>query len=118
VSVRCLADEDLQAGIVDGLRSREPTVDILDVKTGGLRGKSDPDLLKLAAEEHRVLITHDRHTMTRHARERIGAGAQMTGVFILPQAPASVGSIIEWLLLVWTESEPEEWGDQIIFVSF
>jgi hypothetical protein len=33
------------------LRSREPAVDILDVKTAGLRGMKDPALLELAAQQ-------------------------------------------------------------------
>jgi hypothetical protein len=49
VTVRFLADEDLDADIIQGLRSREPAIDILDVKTAELRGTGDPELLELAA---------------------------------------------------------------------
>jgi hypothetical protein len=38
VTVRFLADEDLRDSIIHGLRSREPALDILDVKSAGLRG--------------------------------------------------------------------------------
>ncbi|MBV9397537.1 MAG: hypothetical protein JO062_06140 [Bryobacterales bacterium] len=41
-----MADENVEADIVDGLRSREPAIDILHVKTAGLRGTGDPALLK------------------------------------------------------------------------
>ena len=34
--------------IVAGLRSREPAIDILDVKSADLRGTKDPRLLELA----------------------------------------------------------------------
>jgi predicted nuclease of predicted toxin-antitoxin system len=34
------------------------------VKTAGLRGTQDPDLLELADQQGRILLTHDRHTMT------------------------------------------------------
>jgi hypothetical protein len=47
VTVRFLADEDLDADIVAGLRSREPAIDIVDVKTAGLRGTKDPFCWKL-----------------------------------------------------------------------
>jgi hypothetical protein len=47
VTVRFLADEDLHAGIIDGLRSREPAIDLIDAKTAGLRGRKDPVLLEL-----------------------------------------------------------------------
>jgi len=38
------------------------------------------------------------------------------GVFIVPDRPSAIGAIIEWLLLVWTASEAEEWRDQIVYV--
>jgi hypothetical protein len=42
VTVRFLADEDLDSDIIDGLQSREPAIDILDVKKAGHRGKRTP----------------------------------------------------------------------------
>jgi hypothetical protein len=38
VTVRFLADEDLDAAIVQGLQSPEPAIDILDVESAGLPG--------------------------------------------------------------------------------
>jgi predicted nuclease of predicted toxin-antitoxin system len=66
VSFRFLSEENIDSNIVQGLRSREPAIDILDVKTAGLRRDSDPDLLDIAAEQGRILITYDRNTITRH----------------------------------------------------
>lgn len=79
---RFLADEDIDSNILHGLRSWEPAVDILDVKNASLRGMADPALLELAAQQDRILITHDRHTMTRHFLERIAAGKSTSGLFI------------------------------------
>jgi hypothetical protein len=59
----------------------------------------DPALLELAAQQGRILITHDRRTMTRHVRERLAAGKSNPGLFIVPQRSA-IGEIVEWLLLV------------------
>jgi len=118
VTVRFLADEDVDGDIIQGLRSREPAIDILDVKTTGLRGTADPALLDLAAQQDRILITHDRHTMTRHFRERVDAEKPSPGVFILPQRQSAIGEIIESLLLVWTASQADEWRNQIEFLPF
>ncbi len=118
MTVRFLADEDLKAGIVQGLPSREPDIDILDVKTGGLRGTKDPALLELAAQHGRILITCDRHTMTRHFRDRLHAGKSTPGVFVLPQQRSAIGEAIECLLLVWTASQAEEWRDRIVYLPF
>jgi predicted nuclease of predicted toxin-antitoxin system len=84
VSFRFLADENIDSDIVQGLRSREPAIDILDVKTAGLRRASDPDLLEIAAEQGRILITYDRNTITRHFYDRLAAGKSSPGVFIVP----------------------------------
>jgi len=117
VTVRFLADEDLDSDIVSGLLSCEPSVDILDIKNAGLRGSKYPVLLELAAEQDRILITHDRRTMTRYFYERMAAAQSSPGVFIVPQSGA-IGDIIECLLLVWTASKPEEWRNQIVYLPF
>jgi len=116
VSVRFLADEDIDVDIVQGLRSREPAIDIPDVNSAGLRGTKDPALLELAAEQDRILISHDRNTMTRHFCERLVSGKSSPGVFIVPKRPSAIGDTIEWLLLVWAASRSEEWRDQIVYV--
>jgi predicted nuclease of predicted toxin-antitoxin system len=74
VTVRFLADEDLDFGIVEGLRSLEPAIDIRDVKAAGLRGAKDPVILEISAQQGRIVISHDRKTMIRHFKERLAAG--------------------------------------------
>jgi len=118
VTVRFLADENLDTGIIMGLRAREPAIDILDVKTAGLRGTADPTLLEIAAQQDRVLITYDRNTMPRHFRGRLDLGKPTPGVFILPQQESAIGEIIESLLLVWAASQAEEWRNQIAYLPF
>jgi hypothetical protein len=39
VTVRFLADEDVDGDIIKGLHSREPAIDILDVKTTDCEGQ-------------------------------------------------------------------------------
>ena len=116
MTVRFLADEDVAGGIIQGLRSREPAVDLLDVKTAGLRGTADPALLELAAKQDRILITHDRQTVPLYFRESLDAGKATPGVFVLPQQQSAIGEIIESLLLVWTASQAEEWRNQIVYL--
>jgi hypothetical protein len=117
VTVRFLADEDLDSDIIKGLRSREPAIDILDAKQAGLRGTKDPVLLEIAAQQERILISHDRRTMTRHFRERMAAGKANPGLFIVPQRRA-IGEVVESLLLVWTVTRADEWRDMIVYLPF
>ena len=115
--VRFLADENIDVGILQSLRSREPAIDILDVKAAGLRGMKDPALLELAAQQDRILISHDRRTMTLEFRDRLAAGKSSPGLFIAPQEPSAIGAVVEWLLLVWAASQPEEWRDRIVYIT-
>jgi hypothetical protein len=75
----------------------------LDAKRAGYRGIKDPLLLEIAARRERILISHDRRTMTRYFRDRLAAGKSSPGLFVVPQRKA-VGEVIESLLLVWTAS--------------
>jgi hypothetical protein len=118
VTVRFLADEDVRAGIIQGLRSREPAIDILDVKTAGLRGTKDTELLELAAQQGRIVISHDRETMIGYFRERLDSGKSTAGLFVVPQQPGAIREIIESLLLVWAASQAEEWRNQIAYLPF
>jgi hypothetical protein len=117
VTVRFLADEDLDSDIIDGLRSREPATDILDVKEAGLRATKDLALLELAALQDRIVISHDRRTMTRYFGERLAAGESNPGLFIVPQRRA-IAEVIESLLLVWSASQASEWRDAIVYLPF
>jgi hypothetical protein len=103
--------------LIEGLQSREPTIDVLDVKSAGLRGTADPALLELAAQEGRILITHDRRTMLSYITDRLHAGQPCSGAFVVPQN-AALGEIIESLLLVWVASQAEEWRNQIVYLPF
>jgi hypothetical protein len=98
MKVRFLADYDFNAEIVEGLLRRESSI---DVKTGfdaGLQGVPDLDVLDKAAEEGRVLVTHDQRTMPRHFGDLISR-RHSPGVFIIPQR-IEVAVAIDELLLI------------------
>jgi hypothetical protein len=63
VKVRFLADADLNKAIVSGILRREPSVDFLTAHAAGLRGMTDPEVLTLAAQQQRVLVSHDVGSM-------------------------------------------------------
>lgn len=82
-----------------------------------MRESEDPALLELAAQQDRILITHDRHTMTHHFWERLAAGNSSPGLFVVPQQSA-IGAIIESLLVVWSASQAEEWRNRVEYLPF
>jgi len=75
-----LADENLDANIVRGILRRFRGIDIIRVQDVGLTGADDPTVLAWAAEQGRVLVTHDVETVTRYAFERVDADLPMPGV--------------------------------------
>ena len=66
MKIRFQADADLNAEIVAGVLRREPGIDFQTADEVRLRGLLDPEVLALAAQENRILVTHDRRTMPRH----------------------------------------------------
>jgi len=115
VKVRFLADADLNRAIVSGVLRREPSLDFLTAQAAGLRGMSDLEVLALAAEQQRVLVSHDVGTMPAHFREFRRAGRQSSGVFLVPQS-LEIGTAIDELLLVWLASEASEWKDRVVWL--
>lgn len=61
--LRLLIDQDLDQVILRGLLLRVTTLDVTTAHQAGLSDSSDPDLLAWAAEQARIVVTHDRRTM-------------------------------------------------------
>jgi hypothetical protein len=108
VKVRFLADADLNKVIISGVLRREPVIDFLTAHAAGLRKMKDPEVLALAAEQRRVLVSHDVGTIPAHFRAFRAAGKHSTGLFLIAQS-LDIGTAIEELLLIWLASEASEW---------
>ena len=80
MKVRFLADAGLNGVIVRGALRREPRLDFQTAQAAGLRGMKDPEVLAVAAEQRRVLVSHDVSTMPAHFREFRHAGKYSAGV--------------------------------------
>jgi hypothetical protein len=77
--MRLLSDEDFNGEITRGLLRRRPDLDLVRVQDVGLLGHDDPSVREWAAQEGRILLTHDRATIPDFAYERINAGNAMPG---------------------------------------
>jgi predicted nuclease of predicted toxin-antitoxin system len=113
--MKFLADENFDNTIIRGLLRRKPSVDVVHVRDVGLAGEDDPTVLEWAAQENRILLSHDVATITRYAYERIAAGQPMTGV-IEVTFDASIGRVIEDLLLILDCSLEGELEGQIYYL--
>jgi hypothetical protein len=112
LSLRFQADADLKYAIVEAVRKREPGIDFASAVESGLEGVRDPELLERAAQEGRILVSHDRRTMLAHFRARLEAGKSSPGLFVVSQG-APLGPVISAIVLAWAASELSEWRDQV-----
>ena len=113
--IRFICDEDFNNRILRGLLLRQTELDIVRVQDTQLAGAKDPAILEWAAREHRVLLTHDVSTMTRHAQERIESGQSIAGVIEVPQS-LSIGRAIEDILTIVVCSSVQELENQIQYL--
>ena len=81
-------------------------------KLGGLR---DSLLLAWAAENQRIVLTHDVNTLPKHANDRVRAGQLMPGVIVIPEDLA-IGVAIEELATLIECCESDELISQVKYV--
>jgi predicted nuclease of predicted toxin-antitoxin system len=65
--LRLLADEDFDDDIIRGVLRRLSDLDLVRVQELGLAGSADPVVLERAAQEDRIVLTHDVNTMVAAA---------------------------------------------------
>ena len=107
-----LADENFNYDIVRGLLRQLPDLDIVTAQDVGLTRADDPEVLQWAAQEGRVVLTHDLETMTDYAYERIRAGQFMPGVVEVSPL-IQIGSAIEGIIILILGSFEDEWENQV-----
>ncbi|AFY32866.1 DUF5615 family PIN-like protein [Calothrix sp. PCC 7507] len=115
-TVRFQADADLKQAIVAGVIRRKPNIDFQSANEAGLEGIKDSEVLAIAAQDGRVLVTHDRKTMPTEFGQFI-MSQKSSGVLILSQS-LPISEAIDTLILVWEVSTAEEWIDQIMSLPF
>jgi len=110
-----LADANFDRDIVRGLLQRKPDIDILRAQELGFERTPDPDLLEPAAQEQRVILTHDFRTMPGYAYARIDEGKSFAGL-VQVRRSLPLGRAIEDILLLLGGLEENEWENQIHWV--
>lgn len=113
--LRLLSDENFNGNIVRGLFLRQPNLDLLRVQDVNLLNVDDPEILEWAANNNRILLTHDRATMPDFAYERLFRNQKMAGMFVVNDRMA-VRQVIDDLLLIVDVTEQTEWKSQILYL--
>jgi len=114
VSLRFQADADLNPEIGRGLKRREPAIDFRNATGVIPDGTPDPEVLHIAAEEGRVLVSRDVATMASHLARFI-AQHESPGLLLIPSR-RSIGATIDGLLEVWPGWSPEDLRNQVRWI--
>ena len=111
--LRLLADENFNNDIVRGLRLRLSIIDLVRVQDVGLLRAGDPTVLAWAADNDRIVLTHDRATMPDDAYKRLLAGETMPGVLVINDR-LPVREAIDELQLICECSDMADWAGRVV----
>ena len=112
---RFLADQDLHDAIVSGVVRIEPSIEFARLRDFGLEELPDEQVLRHAAREHWIVVSHDVSSMPSAASSLLAGGEPMDGLLLAHQLHP-LGPSIDSLVLIWTASEAEEWIGRIGFL--
>ena len=113
--LRIFIDQDFDHDILRGLRLRMSELNAVTAREAGLDRQSDPEILAWAAAQRRIVATHDRNTMPRHAYDRVRDAEPMAGVFVVSRE-MPVGSAIAELQILLECSHEGEWDGLVVFL--
>ncbi len=118
MSIRFQADNDLKRIIVDATLRREPRIDFQTAQTARLDDLDDEAVLRLAASQSRILVSHDKRTMPRALASFIASGGTSPGVLLVIPQNARIREIVEALILIWADDRAADWTDLIAKIPF
>ena len=110
-----LSDENFNGDIVRGLFLRQPNLDLVRVQDVGLQEVDDPSILAWAADNGRIILTHDRATMPDFAYERLVKEEPMIGLFVINDR-MPIRQAIDELSLLIDCTEQAEWKGIVLYL--
>jgi Domain of unknown function (DUF5615) len=113
--LKLLIDENFDQRILRGLQLRVPSLQYMVVQETVLAESPDPELLQWAAENHHVLVTHDRTTMLRAASRRLRSGQKVAGLVVVKKE-ASLSRVIDDLVVMLECCTEAEMENQVVFI--
>ena len=113
MSIRFQADNDLKRIIVDATLRREPSIDFQTAQAARLDDLDDEAVLRLAASQSRILVSHDKRTMPRALASFIASGGTSPGVLLVIPQSAPIRDVVEALILIWADERADDWRNLI-----
>lgn len=115
--LRLLLDQDFDHRIIRSLVKRVPNLDFATARSLGLNRANDRALLLRAADEGRILLSHDESTMPDHYFALVNQGKTLEGVFIVPRR-LRFRSVVSDLEIIIQCSDHEEWKNDYKILPF
>jgi len=114
---RFLIDENTSTAIADQLRRHEPTLEVICVGDDIAPPKEtlDSEILLLIENNNYTLVTRNRKSMPDHFKNHLSIGHHIQGILTL-RPKATMGEIIEYLLLIWELVDINDYKDQVIHI--
>lgn len=116
MKIKFQADADLNQNIVNAVLRIESKIDFQTAINANLTGLVDNQVLELAANQRRILVSHDKRTMTKYFGEFI-THSKSYGVLIVPKK-LPVIEVAQNIILIWEIFTDEEWINRIAFLPF
>ncbi len=79
------------------------------------KGTLDPEILIWCESNNFILVTNNRTSMPVHLAEHISQHRQVPGIFVL-RPKATIGQIIDDLILIALAGEPQEYQNRITYI--
>ena len=114
MKIRFQADESLSHALIQAVLRLEPSIEFMTAQQAGVLGLGDPEVLAVAAQNGRLLITRDKATFPQHFADFI-AYNESSGVIVIP-SHLTIAQIAEELFLIWLVIEAEEWANRITYL--
>ena len=113
--MRLLLDENFDNDLMRGLLARSPEFNIIRAQDV-IQGVSDSRVLQWAAEDERILLTHDMNSMPEHCQNRWDDGLSISGLIYVEQI-IPIGHAIERILAILDDSDQIDWVDRVEYVT-
>ncbi len=78
----------------------------------------DRRVLELAAREHRILVSCDKHTMLPELYRFVAEGNHSPGLLVVVPQHAEVAAVMNTILMIWAASDAAEWENRAVIIPF
>jgi len=115
--VRYLIDENLPPTYQAQLLRRTTDLTVWSIGEPGTppKGTPDRDILIWCEKNDFILVTNNRSSMPVHLSDHLNRGQHIPGIFAL-KPKASLGEILDDLILIAEVNTPQEFRDRIVYI--